>query len=250
MILLTNGDSWTGGDSPSQTVDWEVTPTSEYNIIPNFGSDTNMCDHKTTHKFYNSQIWPKVLGKKLGVETWNCGRLGASIDRIVDTTMYSIEYLHSLGKKDIFVVIGLTSLFRYSAIKQVKKKLTNVENHLLNQYIPNIENLEMLVKRHVYNIINLQNFLKMKKIQYLIFNCFDAELSSDFESYNLYQDIDLDNIYNRDFKPHFREYIEDKFNTNWGKNDEYFKSSHPTDKSHIAWAEVLEKYIRSNYEVF
>ena len=25
----------------------------------------------------------KALGKELGVETWNCGRNGASIDRIV-----------------------------------------------------------------------------------------------------------------------------------------------------------------------
>ena len=108
----------------------------------------------------------------------------------------------------------------------------------------------MLVKRHVYNIINLQNFLKMKKIQYLIFNCFDAELFSDFESYNLYQDIDLDNIYNRDFKPHFKEYIEDKFNTNWGKDNEYFKSCHPTDKSHIEWGNHLYDYIKENYELF
>ena len=27
MILLTNGDSWTQGDSPAQTINWEATKT-------------------------------------------------------------------------------------------------------------------------------------------------------------------------------------------------------------------------------
>ena len=42
MILLTNGDSWTQGDSPSQTLNWEAEKTLDwYDIIPNFGDSTN-----------------------------------------------------------------------------------------------------------------------------------------------------------------------------------------------------------------
>ena len=110
MILLCNGDSWTGGDNPSQEYSWESTKNIDwYDIVPNFGDDTNPCDDKIRYKFYDSNVWPKTLGKELGWETWNCGRLGASNDRIIRTTINSVEYLESLGKKDLLVVIGLTS---------------------------------------------------------------------------------------------------------------------------------------------
>ena len=32
MILLTNGDSWTQGDSPAQTPNWEATKTLDWYI--------------------------------------------------------------------------------------------------------------------------------------------------------------------------------------------------------------------------
>ena len=39
MILLTNGASWTQGDSPAQTINWEATKTLDlYDIIPEFGN--------------------------------------------------------------------------------------------------------------------------------------------------------------------------------------------------------------------
>jgi len=43
--------------------------------------------------------------------------------------------------------------------------------------------------------------------------------------------------------------MEKNFNTNWGNDDEYFRLSHPTDKSHIEWAKQLHKYIKENYDV-
>jgi hypothetical protein len=89
----------------------------------------------------------------------------------------------------------------------------------------------------------------MKNIPYLIFNAFDKEMESDFTKHKLYDNIDLNNIYNKDFKPHFLDYIEKKFNTNWGNDDDYFIKSHPTDKSHIEWANNLHKYIKENYDV-
>ena len=42
MILLTNGDSWTQGDSPAQDVNWEAKKSLDwYDIIPHFGSSAN-----------------------------------------------------------------------------------------------------------------------------------------------------------------------------------------------------------------
>ena len=263
MILLTNGDSWTQGDYPSQDLNWEATKTLDwYDIVPNFGNKFSPTESKppkgernTLYKFYGSDVWPKVLGKKLGVETWNAGRLGDSNDRIFRTTIGSIEYLESLGKKDFFVVIGLTSMFRYetwndTSITQNENKLKGkwIDARVLpHEYLDFAK--ESLVHRLCLNIINLQNFLKVRNIPYLIFNCFD-DFDEEIREDSFFKYIDLDYIYNKDFKPHFRLGVETEFNTNWGNNDDYFRTNHPTDKSHIKWGEQLNKYIRSNYEFF
>ena len=250
MILLTNGDSWTGGDSPAQDINWEAKPNLDwYNIIPDFGEPTCPCDDRLTYKFYESDVWPKVLGEKLGLETWNCGRLGASNDRIVRSTIHSVEYLESLGKKDLFVVIGLTALTRFSNLDTLKGKLVYNDIHLYSNTLKNITNLDVVYYKHLVNIINIQNYPKMKNIPYLIFNAFDNDMEKDLTKHKLYDNIDLNNIYNKDFKPHFLNYIEKKFNTAWDNDNEYFKISHPTDKSHIEWANNLHKYIKENYNV-
>lgn len=250
MILLTNGDSWTQGDSPAQDINWEAKPNLDwYDIIPNFGEPTCPCDDRITYKFYDSDVWPKVLGKKLGLETWNCGRNGASNDRIVRSTIHSVEYLESLGKKDLFVVIGLTALTRFSNFNNTKGRLIYDEIHLYDDMMKNITNLDILYQQHMVNIINLQNYLKMKNIPYLIFNAFDTDMEKDLKKIKLYDSIDLNNIYNKDFKPHFLNYMEKNFNTDWGNDDEYFRTSHPRDKSHIEWAKQLHKYIKENYDI-
>jgi len=250
MILLTNGDSWTQGDSPAQDINWEAKPNLDwYDIIPNFGEPTCPCDDRITYKFYDSDVWPKVLGKKLGWETWNCGRLGASNDRIIRTTINSVEYLESLGKKDLFVVLGLTSLTRFSRVIDKHNRLVFDDIHMYSDFMKNINNLDSLFYHHLVNIINIQNYLKMKNIPYLIFNAFDTDMEKDLKKIKLYDSIDLNNIYNKDFKPHFLNYMEKNFNTDWGNDDEYFRISHPRDKSHIEWAKQLHKYIKENYDV-
>ncbi len=251
MILLTNGDSWTQGDSPAQTLNWNVTKSLDwYDIIPNFGNNFSICDDRVTYKFYESDVWPKVLGKKLGVETWNAGRLGDSNDRIFRTTISSIDYLESLGKKDFFVVIGLTSMFRYEtwndiSVKDNEKKLKGkwVQGCISSEEYLDFAK-ESLVHRLCLNIINLQNFLKVRNIPYLIFNCFD-DFDEEIREHSFFNYIDLDYIYNKDFKPHFRLGIEQEFNTDWGNNDDYFQKNHPTDLSHIEWANELNRYIKT-----
>ena len=74
MILLTNGDSWTQGDSPAQTPNWKAKKTLDwYDIVPNFGNLYKYVDQDGTpivtnntrilYKFYDSPVWPKKLGE-------------------------------------------------------------------------------------------------------------------------------------------------------------------------------------------
>jgi len=253
MILLTNGDSWTQGDSPSQTLNWEAEKTLDwYDIIPNFGDSTNRCDQRILYKFYDSPVWPKVLGEKLEVETWNCGRLGASNGRIFRTTINSIDYLESLGKTDLFVVIGLTSMIRWEKFKYSKKgntflwtndRIWKAEKGDIVEYYPE-RTYNEVVKDNIQTIINMQNYLKMKKIPYLIFNAFD-EVDKDFKTSTSLKYIDLNNFYNNNLGAHFKGHIKDNYNLD--KNpDVYFIGSHPTDKSHIIWGEHLYEYVEKN----
>ncbi|ANS05282.1 hypothetical protein [uncultured Mediterranean phage] len=270
MILLCNGDSWTQGDAPSQTPNWEATKTLDwYDVIPKFG-DNKSKGRSILYKFYDSPVWPRVLGEKLGWETWNAGRLGTSNDNIFRTTINSIDYLEKLGKKDIFVVIAFTSLIRYEIFQPYVKKKSIYEckwdtqipsqrsrghgkdifqsrdvwpEHLSPRDIEEIYNI--LIQRMVMLIINFQNYLKMKNIPYLFFNAFD-NVEADLKTSTLFKYIDLNNFYNNNLVSHFKTYIEDNYNTDWWQNDDYFIGSHPTDKSHIIWGNQLYKYMVDN----
>ena len=160
-----------------------------------------------------------------------------------------IEYLESLGKKDLFVVIGLTSLTRFSNLEKQNDRLVYNDVHLPHDFRKYMTNLDVVYHKHLVNIINLQNYLKMKNIPYLIFNAFDKEMERDLKKIKLYDSIDLNNIYNKDFKPHFRNFIDNKFNTNWGIKGKHYQTIHPTDFSHIEWGNELYKYIKENYDV-
>ena len=249
MILLTNGDSWTQGDSPAQTLNWKAKKTLDwYDIIPNFGRVNVNTQKDKWYKFYDSQVWPKVLGEKLGWETWNCGKSGISNDRIFRTTINSIEYLESLGKKDLFVVIGLSSVLRYETWNEYKPNIWECTRLHADDFIGKDDRgykfCDNVIYKTIMNVINLQNFCKNKNIPYLFFSAFD-DMDEDLKTSALYKYIDLNRIYNRNFKGHFKEYIEDKFNTTWFKSP-HFETRHPTDISHIEWGNHLYDYILKN----
>ena len=247
MILLTNGDSWTQGDSSPQIPNWEATKTLDwYDIIPNFGDTTINKKQSILYKFYDSPLWPKVLGEKLGFETWNAGRLGTSNDNIFRTTINSINYLEPLGKKDIFVVIAFTSLIRYEIFQPNEEKKSIYECQRIDHKKTCPEKtFDLLIQRMVMLIINFQNYLKMKNIPYLFFNAFD-NVEADLKTSTLFKYIDLNNFYNNNLISHFKTHIEDNYNTNWEQNNDYFQNMHPTDKSHIIWGNQLYKYMVDN----
>ena len=77
-----------------------------------------------------------------------------------------------------------------------------------------------------------------------MFNAFDK--FSDFDKHYMARFIDKTKWINYDPKPgHFKEYILQKYNLDDWDEGKYFHSAHPTDISHIAWADYLYKYIQT-----
>lgn len=258
MILLTNGDSWTQGDSPAQELNWEAKKTLDwYDIVPFFGNlyahiDENrkvdpVENTRVLYKFYDSPVWPKELGRRLGVETWNAGRLGDSNYDIKVSTIQSIEWLKRKGKKDIFAIIGWTSQLRvpiYYADAEGKSKI--VQQRPDHYTVANgiYRRLNYIQNEFLHHILELQNYFKVNNVDYLMFNAFDP--FTDFNRHYLSEAIDKTKWINHTVKPaHFKEYILQKFNLEYWDESPYFITNHPRDISHKAWAKYLYNYIQS-----
>jgi hypothetical protein len=254
MVLLTVGDSWTQGDSGSQTLNWEAEQNIDwYHIPPHFGLtylDKECFDKKILNKFYDSELWPKTLGRNLGLETYNAGRLGTNNRNIVKTTINCLNYLtkeKNYKYTDIFVVIGFTSKYREQLVTYYPdKKLYAVNDFNFGTFdISMFKNVSFnyFMDEFCLQMYTLQTWLDNLNIKYLFFNAFEDQhdvKKSDFYNFN------LKNWYNNSLDAHFRIYIENKYNKKWGKNSDYFGSSHPTDISHEDWGNNLTKYIIEN----
>ena len=178
MILFTNGDSWTQGDSPAQDLNWEAKKTLDwYDIVPFFGNlythidkDRNVHpvdETRILYKFYDSPVWPKELGKRLGVETWNAGRLGDSNYDIKSTTIQSIEWLKKQGKKDIFAVIGWTSQMRIPVYYVDGEGQTKIGQQRPDKYEAANEiykRMNYIQNEFLLHILDLQNYFKVNNI--------------------------------------------------------------------------------------
>jgi len=260
MVLLTNGDSWTQGDSPAQTLNSKATKSLDWYDVPNFLGSTDMGEGhniRTRYEFYDSEVWPKVLGRKLKMETLNAGFGGDCNRGISERTINLVSDLINKGETDIFCVIGWSSSQRVSIfeVKDNPKIEGGRERICKVQYRPwecntdvskvFYDNTNLYQIEHLHSIINLQNFLKVNNINYLMYNAFDKfELEA---STNLSKLVDLNHWVDGDMvNAHFKEYIiSTNPITNWDTS-EWFSISHPTDKSHTEWGEYLHKYIMNN----
>jgi hypothetical protein len=243
--LLTNGDSWTQGDSPAQNINWKSKmDLGWYNIVPQFGRgiDFNMPKQpRAMAKFYDSEVWPKALGRLLDVETWNAGRLGDDNQGILHSTVRSVEWLLSQGKDDIFVIVGWSSPLRVPVFKEFegKYRLAQARPHDENMAIP-LDKFEHTFNMDLTSImcyLSLQNYLDSRNIDYLFFNAFDNVQSIDKYAgmnLNLSKWVDEKVVY-----PHFDSYIKDKYHLSDNSNTKYYGINHPTDICHTAWAEHL-----------
>ena len=262
MVLLTNGDSWTRGDYPAQTLNSKSTKSLDWYDVPNLSFEDGRFEHQswTRYEFYESELWPKVLGRKLKMETLNAGFGGSCNRSISERTINLVSDLINKGETDIFCVIGWSSSQRVSIfeVKDNPKIEGGSERICKVQYRPYsnndvskvfYDNTNLYQIEHLHSVINLQNFLKVNNINYLMYNAFDKfELEA---STNLSKLVDLNHWVDGDMvSAHFKEYI---ISTNpikhWGTTDnpsEWFITQHPTDKSHIEWGEYLHKYIINN----
>ena len=255
MILLCNGDSWTGGCTPAQNYNLDNTKTLDwYDIIPNFGYAHKITNprSKNNYKYYESSLWPKVLGENLKVETWNAGRSGTGNLSIASRTIVSVEYLKKLGKKDITVVVGWSSKYRVHILEYNNNSKDygphnirpqnggKVYKELLGEINENI-----FVNDWIENILLLQNYLKLNNIKYLFFNAFDYPVIT--KDNPLGHLVDDKNWVNGTIEEdHFKSFILKEFNSTWESSDEYYELDHPTGISHKAWGKYLTDYMLKN----
>jgi len=256
MILVTNGDSWTQGDKPASTANWDATKSLDwYNIPFHFGSAEEIPEygHKdyphsawsSTYKFYDSDVWPKVLGRKLGVETWNCGRLGDDNYSIMYRTIRVLEWLKRKGKKDFFVIIGLSSPYRVPAFRIDENKRKHIDQirpfdmgdgiEFFKQYTQQWKPIDMTL----LSVYTLQCYFEANNIDYLFFNAFDK--LDNLSTVHLLPLINKEKWYGPLGKDHFYSYIKRKTGAKDWNEEPYFSQMHPTDISHTMWAEHLYK---------
>lgn len=250
MILLCNGDSWTQGDSPAQTINWDSNESLDwYNIPHNFGN-YHIPSKAQQFKFYDSEVWPKVLGRNLKVKTINAGRLGDDNQGITRRTIYLVEkYTALYDPSKILVVIGWSSCLREPVFKIDKKNKINLSqirpaNHLQNTLPSPI----VYTDKFALTVYTLQSYLESKKIKFLFFNAFD---NFSYKESNFKYLIKTKYWLNNDPEiSHFYSYLKEKYNIKHiGEESENMISAHPTDKAHTEWGEYLTKYIKDNYEL-
>jgi len=191
MILLCNGDSWTQGDSPSQTINWDSNESLDWYTIPHNFGNYHIASKAQQLKFYDSEVWPKVLGRNLKIDTIKAGRLGDDNQGITRRTIYLAEkYTALYDPSKILVVIGWSSPERKDFFykwhendageweclypgeldhwtSEREELLTFYKLYVKNHWYP-----EEFITRHCLNNISLHYFLKSLNIKHIFFNSF------------------------------------------------------------------------------
>ena len=254
MVIVCNGDSWTQGDSSSQRVRWDVKDNElfdDYQIMENFSDPYTKHGRRLTYKFYTSPVWPKVLGKSLEVKTYNTGRLGRSNYDIAISTIRAVNTLLEEGVKDIFVVVGWSSLLRKTIFCYDGKSDSPVPVQIrpFTEGFEHVyENIVTLEDAFANNIYLTQQYLTSKGIDFLFFNAFDT--FTNFKNTQVGNTIDKTKWLNEDItSSHFLDFLNQHsiengieiVNTN--QDTDYLVSHHPTDKSHKLWGSYLSQKI-------
>lgn len=256
MILVCCGDSWTQGDSPAQNINWEATKSLDWYDIPeNFSDPYNPCDNRIRYKFYDSEVWPKVLGRNFNVETYNVGRLGSDNYGIVRRTINTVEDLLKKGKENIKVVVGWTSMLRIPIFTSRLDKndrllyLEQVRPFQNNLFLESLyDNPEKVEDAYALCILCLQNYLETRNIDYRFYQAFDP-----FVNFNSNRYSQLINekkwIYNDPSKAHFKQYISNKYDVDLNEktSEKYFVTGHPTELCHTDWGNHLYDLLKDDW---
>jgi len=254
MVILCNGDSWTQGDSPAQQVNWNVKESEifdDYQILPSFSDPYVRHNLRATHKFYNSPVWPKVLGNSLEIKTYNTGRLGRSNYDIAISTVKAVNTLLNEGIKEIFVVIGWSSLLRKNIFCYNGKldRPTPMQIRPLTEGFEHVyQDILTLEDAFANNIYLTQQYLTSKGIDFLFFNAFDT--FTNYKNTQVGNTLDKTKWLNEDItSSHFLDFLNqhsienDIELVNNSQDTDYLISNHPTDKSHKLWGSYLSQEI-------
>ena len=191
----------------------------------------------------------KILAEQYNLQLFNLAMGGRGNERISFTTKLWFE---QNGATDTFAVIGWSSMMRndYVTNDGWKKgripnmdltwrtwKLTDNTNFLKKQVGWDLDNT--LIMKFLDNVLDLQNYFKLKNIPYVMYNALPNYSNSDIKDFKVISNaIDT----KRFFKPetsHFEFIKENKLQC-----QESF-SAHPSVEGHTKWANELKEFINT-----
>lgn len=261
-IVITEGDSWTAGDI--------IDPVLVEQGLTHINAKQN-------DKYRLPRVWPGKLQNFLGVPVVNNAVAGSSNDGILRRLFNEVpKYLNDHRSKDIVVIVGFTSPERrdfcskegwdtiYPLEVKSKSEAANLREEFQSIYTELYWRPEDYITRYINTVLSAYYFLSSLKVKFLFFNAFyendfglrNKHTTREFiESFkeitehgrlkylNLDKSIDsyLD-VHDKHFLPtSFLRYIKTKGSMD---STEYFYRHHPTEISHVLWADHIYNHIK------
>jgi hypothetical protein len=192
----------------------------------------------------------KILAEQLGYELFNIAMGGRGNDRISFTTKLWFE--QNANMQDVFAVIGWTSTHRMDYVTNDGWKKGRIPNMDMTWRTWKIVDQIKFVKscpgwdvdqngsmRLVDHVLDLQNFFKLKKIPYVMFNALPPEWSRNAKDIDImFNSIDRSRYFQIE-SSHLDFIQKNKFIVS--PND-----PHPSAHGHLEWAKLLKEFIYAN----
>jgi hypothetical protein len=210
------------------------------------------------------------LASKLGLNPLSYGAGGRGNDRIIAATKHFFS-INKEASKDTFALIGWSSSLRKDCLVKQKNdtklydelnywksiKYTDMSNIAMqqNHSLRKMDVKSTLKLQHYMNILNLQDFFKLRGIKYCMYDALDNQWGGkgrwrqDFES-----EIDKDRFFGFNTLSHFNfvnggsedqvpeEHRNTQLNCDMAKG--VVHDAHPNDLGHKLWADKLEVFIK------
>lgn len=192
----------------------------------------------------------KILAEEMDCELFNIAMGGRGNDRISFTTKLWFEQNENM--KDVFAVIGWTSAHRMDYVTNDGWKKGRIPGMDMTWRTWKIVDQIKFVKscpgwdvdqngsmRLVDHVLDLQNFFKLKKIPYVMFNALPPEWFRNIK--------DIDTMFNSIDRSRYFQ-IESSHLDFIQKNKFIVSPSdpHPSAEGHKEWAKLLQTFIDAN----
>jgi|TARA_Y100000310_G_C20615108_1_gene780208 hypothetical protein len=205
---------------------------------------TNGCSFSTgnIHPPDDGVPWPVLLRNYYGSKLVNESLEGGSNNRIIRKTIEFVENFED-GYENLFVVIGWTSNQRWEFYDGDKwQQIGAHDTQLDKMFLKYFYDENMSIYNFELQVLLLGSYLKNKKIKFLFFHGFDTY--DGFENVNEFTEKEY--YYS---EKSFKDIIADEpwcspdgFRDTTLKGDD----THPNNKGHKIWSEILIKYIEEN----